>query len=987
MAAPSDEDEALLIALEQTESWLAKRSVASARLIATSPSAARLEVILTTPTSFSPPSAVPVEHAKSVVAAAASPVSLHWTSAENGASVACELPLDPPVLRRVEASLARCLGCADKVERIPHSTEAGLRKSVATLLDLDDVERWLRQCLPDSILSSLAPHQLEGVRFGLRRNGRFLLADEMGTGKTLTALATALCCCHTRQAPLLVLAPKSLRLHWADEAEKWISWRRPGHVKVLEDSKRSGFLDELIAMREGRKDFVVVSSLRMALQKLKCMLDMHWGTVIVDESHKLHTPKSSDRKEARAIFRIVGQTPHAILSSGTPSLRRPFDIYNLVESLRPGMLGASKQQFKQNYCCESQLYRLEELHMLLKETVMVRRQHSELAFPCGDRSNRRCRRMIEVQMKPGRCAGHNSCHFSGDEDERAEGPYRKRRSKLHSAGLAKVDMVVSWLLCRLVEPSGDSDRERSVRTQKIVIFAHHIDVMDELQRQLSQVVRHSRLDGSSDVTGRQEAVRSFQCSDEIEAILVSITAGAEGIDLSAADCAVFAELPPDIASLMQAECRVDRGQRATAPTFYYIACRHTYDVKHWIRLNESFSRVNLVHDGMSNSYEGLEAESVEHVQTDLLMRSVEALPSSTPLDKQSSARDCLALSCCSTVNSSDAGAGRESPLCFEASPCTRRFHALRKESTRYLPAETNFLPEDVFKDGAPAHELSNIGALEIARQLIVEWMSLSAKERATLYQQPIVPPLRQYLAALKEDGQRAGSTRRYLASEQLLASPPKDGKVADAFIPHRGRYLRKQAIYSANGKRLCNVCGSDLPRNRGYNTPESIRDLFCSDKCALRYTHTVKPGGLREDLFGVERGVCCRCERDCHAFVRALQVHKKRARHDMILRFDPRYRRYPRLLHQLAYTAHEGSAWHADHIVPVFEGGGECGLENMQTLCTMCHQSSSRSLARKRKKRTQIMHERTSSACNERCDDRVLDEGDFKSNRKLCSRG
>jgi hypothetical protein len=207
MAAPSDEDEALLVALEQTESWLSKRSVASARLIATSPSAARLVLILTTPTSLSPPSAVPVEHAKSVVAAAASPLSLHWNSAENGASVVCELPLDPPVLRRVEASLARCLGCADKVERIPHSTEAGLRKNVSTLLDLDDVERWLRQCLPDSILSSLAPHQLEGVRFGLRRNGRFLLADEMGTGKTLTALATALCCCHTRQAPLLVLAP------------------------------------------------------------------------------------------------------------------------------------------------------------------------------------------------------------------------------------------------------------------------------------------------------------------------------------------------------------------------------------------------------------------------------------------------------------------------------------------------------------------------------------------------------------------------------------------------------------------------------------------------------------------------------------------------------------------------------------------------------------------------------------------------------------
>ena len=29
--------------------------------------------------------------------------------------------------------------------------------------------------------------------------------------------------------------------------------------------------------------------------------------------------------------------------------------------------------------------------------------------------------------------------------------------------------------------------------------------------------------------------------------------------------------------------------------------------------------------------------------------------------------------------------------------------------------------------------------------------------------------------------------------------------------------------------------------------------------------------------------------------------------------------------------------WDADHIRAVVEGGGECGLENMQTLCLWCH--------------------------------------------------
>jgi 5-methylcytosine-specific restriction protein A len=33
------------------------------------------------------------------------------------------------------------------------------------------------------------------------------------------------------------------------------------------------------------------------------------------------------------------------------------------------------------------------------------------------------------------------------------------------------------------------------------------------------------------------------------------------------------------------------------------------------------------------------------------------------------------------------------------------------------------------------------------------------------------------------------------------------------------------------------------------------------------------------------------------------------------------------------------SLWDADHIVPVAEGGGECDLDNIRTLCLRCHRS------------------------------------------------
>lgn len=42
---------------------------------------------------------------------------------------------------------------------------------------------------------------------------------------------------------------------------------------------------------------------------------------------------------------------------------------------------------------------------------------------------------------------------------------------------------------------------------------------------------------------------------------------------------------------------------------------------------------------------------------------------------------------------------------------------------------------------------------------------------------------------------------------------------------------------------------------------------------------------------------------------------------------------------RLVRQALEGHAWQADHVIPVFRGGGLCRLDNLRTLCTLCHQA------------------------------------------------
>lgn len=62
-----------------------------------------------------------------------------------------------------------------------------------------------------------------------------------------------------------------------------------------------------------------------------------------------------------------------------------------------------------------------------------------------------------------------------------------------------------------------------------------------------------------------------------------------------------------------------------------------------------------------------------------------------------------------------------------------------------------------------------------------------------------------------------------------------------------------------------------------------------------------------------------------------------RERERAILDAAPHFRERPKLLNRLVQQPVGGNAWHADHVVMVAEGGGECGADNARTLCVICH--------------------------------------------------
>ena len=137
-----------------------------------------------------------------------------------------------------------------------------------------------------------------------------------------------------------------------------------------------------------------------------------------------------------------------------------------------------------------------------------------------------------------------------------------------------------------------------------------------------------------------------------------------------------------------------------------------------------------------------------------------------------------------------------------------------------------------------------------------------------------------------------------------------------------GRADRAELPTGDNGRALCRWCNLEVPPRRF---------TFCSDWCVHEWKLRSDPGYLREQVLRRDNGICAVCGLDCIAEFN----HLRRLRGPRRLAAFREWGIRPK---------QRGSLWDADHIVPVVEGGGECDLANLRTLCLKCHRVSTAEL-------------------------------------------
>jgi ATP-dependent helicase HepA len=411
------------------------------------------------------------------------------------------------------------------------------------------------------------PHQLYAAERACHSDPvRWLLADEVGLGKTVEACLILNRLLHTgRAARTLIVAPETLTLQWLGEL-----WRKYHQVFVLLDEKR---LDDVIKdYGEGFNPFEVhrqaivgmdtlMKRRRLTEQAVEAGIDL----LVVDEAHHLRRPKGHPGNEAyRAVAPIAGLSRHVLLLTATPLEDDAHGFFRLLQLLRP-------EEFPEAESFDERLARREPLPPCTSSTrrVDIGGLPPRLPAPVDLGGWEASERLVSRLRAQG-------------EDNRADNPLARRRKADRvfralaspAALLAVLERDDEETAALAAQAERDDPRvrwlvEQSARwtgpTEKTLVFVAHRESLDLLKGAIERQGRRTGVfhEGLS-AERRDIEVAQFRLP-EGPSILISTEAGGEGRNFQFCRRLVLFDLPWNPGVVEQRIGRLDRIGR-TIPT-------------------------------------------------------------------------------------------------------------------------------------------------------------------------------------------------------------------------------------------------------------------------------------------------------------------------------------------------------------------------------------------------------------------------------------
>ena len=393
-------------------------------------------------------------------------------------------------------------------------------------------------------------HQKTAVE-KLLGNDKFILADDMGVGKTTSATIAAI---ESKSSKILIICPATLKLNWKREIEHYSSDK----ISIVE-SKNWVSGKFVIINYDILKNFHSLDK----KDEVTTILDENFDLIIIDEAHYISNAKAQRTKLANDIVKKVGKV---WLLTGTPMTSRPINYYNLLK-LVESRVAKNWISYVKRYCEGYQINtggrkiwltngasNLDELRDRTKQKVLRRLKEEILDLPD------KIITPIFLEL--------NSKEYKKEVGQYLDWANENKNESL-TIQLNKLMKVRQIIAKEKVSNTFELIDQCLEQDKKVIIFTNFTEPLMEIWSKYKKVA--VPLYGRMNQEQRQESVDSFQNNPKIKIFVSNIKAGGVGITLTAGEVVIFNDLsfvPSDMAQAEDRDFRI--GQNKNVSCLYPI---------------------------------------------------------------------------------------------------------------------------------------------------------------------------------------------------------------------------------------------------------------------------------------------------------------------------------------------------------------------------------------------------------------------------------